>query len=473
MFRERSAPFQSNVLWLAACAALLVVAFLKATPFPTSDSAYFEFVGRQMLHGAQLYRDVWDNKLPSIYLTNELWQMLMGEQYRLHIAAEIAIQGLSAVLFALLLRTMNVRSWPAATFVFVALFVVLPAGYNQTEQYALPLSLLALLALRKEQPIPCGIALVAAASYWIPAALMVVPVIAWWRANPAALVRFFSAACIAAAVAIAAAFALIGAGPLRVLAQSWLLYVTEPGPAHHIGKLGAAKTISINLRLGLYISGIGVLLPLYAARVRKPQTREQRLALWWSIAALAGAMTSLRFFSHYFFLAIPALIAAIAVFPPRPVRWLNASAVVLSAFFAVRSAQFMVREVGSDALEYSRIAHATGAIERAIGPGAVIEGDAEPGLLLAAHARTRTPYDLAISTNRRFVAGATSGNAYPKTDAWLLTSVDVVVPPKSAAVCRGQLEGWRLLVRRDLAPRFTPGTCARRAPRSASLARFP
>src|ERR1700688_1779463 len=106
-----SASLRRNTLGLAACAALLGVAFLKATPFPTSDSAYFEFVGRQMLHGAQLYRDVWDNQLPSIYLTNELWQMLMGEQYRLHIAAEIAIQALSATLFAVLLRSMNVRPW--------------------------------------------------------------------------------------------------------------------------------------------------------------------------------------------------------------------------------------------------------------------------------------------------------------------------------------------------------------------------
>lgn len=459
MFRERSVPRQSNVLWLAACAALLVVAFLKATPFPTSDSAYFEFVGQQMLHGAHLYRDIWDNKLPSIYLTNELWQMLMGEQYRLHIAAEIAIQALSATLFALLLRNMNVRSWPTATFVFIALFVVLPTGYDQTEQYALPLSLLALLCVQKEKPIACGIAVVAAASYWIPAVLMVVPIIAWWRTNPDALRRFFFAACAAAALAIAAAFALIGTGPLRALAQSWWLYVTEPGPVHHFGKLGAAKTISINLRLGLYISGIGVLLPLYAVRVRKPQTREQSLTLWWSIAALAGALTSARFYSHYFFLAIPALIAAIAVFPPRPVRWLNASAVVLSAYFAVRSAQFMVREARTNNLEYQRIAHTTRAIERVIGPGAVIQGDAEPGLLLAAHARMRTPYDLAISTNRRFVSRVTSGNSYPKPDAWLLTSVDVVVPPKAADVCRGQLDGWRLFVRRDLAPRFTPDTC--------------
>jgi hypothetical protein len=451
----------------------LVVAFVKATPFPTSDSAYFEFVGRQMLHGAQLYRDIWDNKLPSIYLTNALWQMIMGEQYRLHIAAEITIQALSAVLFALVLRNMGIRSWPAATFVFIAIYVVLPAGYNQTEQYALPLSLLALLCLQKEKPIACGIALVAAASYWIPAALLVLPVVAWWRADAAALKRFFSAASAAAAVAVAAAFALIGAGPLRALAQSWLLYVTEPGPAHHYGKLGAAKTISINLRLGLYISGIGVLLPLFAARVRKPQTREQRLALWWSIATLAGAMTSARFFSHYFFLAIPALIAAIAVFPPRPVRWLNACAVAFAAYFAVRSAQFMVHEAKVNDLEYTRIAHATGAIERAIGRGAVIEGDAEPGLLLAAHARTRTPYDLAISTNRRFVASATSGNAYPKIDAWLLTSADVVVPPRTTAVCRSQLEGWRLLVRRELARRFTAATCARGAAQSARLARSP
>jgi hypothetical protein len=86
MFRP-AASLRTNTLWLAAGAALLVVAFLKATPYPTSDSAYFEFIGRQMVHGAQLYRDVWDNKLPSISLTNAVWQMILGEQYRLHTAA--------------------------------------------------------------------------------------------------------------------------------------------------------------------------------------------------------------------------------------------------------------------------------------------------------------------------------------------------------------------------------------------------
>src|ERR1700694_4829998 len=120
MFRT-SAFLRSSALWLAASTVLLGVAFLKAKPYPTSDSAYFEFVGREMAHGARLYRDVWDNKLPSIYLTNALWQMILGEQYRLHIAAEIAIQALSAIMFALLLRTMNVRYWAAATLAFVVL----------------------------------------------------------------------------------------------------------------------------------------------------------------------------------------------------------------------------------------------------------------------------------------------------------------------------------------------------------------
>jgi hypothetical protein len=198
---------------------------------------------------------------------------------------------------------------------------------------------------------------------------------------------------------------------------------------------------------------------LYAVRVRRPQTPAQRLALWWSIAALAGAMTSTRFYGHYFLLAIPALIAAIAVFPPRPVRWLNVTAVALSAYFAVRSAQFMIVVQRQNMKLDQHIAHTAKTIELAIGPGAVIQGDLEPGVLLAAHARTRTPYELARSTNRRFVAHVTSGRSYPKADAWLLTTADQDVPSDAADVCPGALDGWRLLVRNDLAPRFTPLTC--------------
>jgi hypothetical protein len=451
MLRPSSTP-RSTMLWLAACAALLGVAFLKATPFPTSDSAYFEFVGRQMLHGAQLYRDVWDNKLPSIYLTNAFWQMIMGEQYRLHIAAEIAIQALSAILFALLLRNMNVRSWLTATFAFALIVIVLPSEYNSTERYALPLSLLAMLCLQKEKPILCGIAVVGATSYWVPAVLIVLPVLAQWRANLGQLTRFVSAACATAALAILVAVAFIGVDSLRALAQSWLLYVTEPGQL-------AGATVSQSLRLGLYTSGAGILLPLYAVRVRKPQTPAQTLTLWWSIGTLAGAMTSGRFYGHYFLLAIPALIAAIAVFPPRPVRWLNVTAVVLCAYFAVRSGQYMMVVQRANARLDQRIAHTARTIELAIGPGAVIQGDVEPGVLLAAHARTRTPYELARSTNRRFVSRVTSGRSYPNADAWLLTTADQIVPSEAADVCRGAVDGWRLFVRSDLAPRFTPRTC--------------
>ncbi|MDB5042034.1 MAG: putative rane protein [Candidatus Eremiobacteraeota bacterium] len=447
-----STSLRTNVLWLAACAALLGIAFLKATPFPTSDSAYFEFVGRQMAHGAHLYRDVWDNKLPSIYLTNALWQTIMGEQYRLHIAAEIAIQALSAILFAVLLRSMNVRPWAAATFAFAVIVIVLPSEYNSTERYALPLSLLAMLWLQKEKPILCGIALVAATSYWMPAGLLVLPVLAQWRANLGQFTRFLSAAFAAVVLEISAAVAFIGVDALRTLAQSWVLYVTEPGQT-------AGASVSRSLRLGLYTSGAGVLLPLFAARVQRPQTPAQRLTLWWSIGTLIGAMTSARFYGHYFLLAIPALIAAIAVFPPRPVRWLNGSAVVLSAYFAVRSAQYMTIVQRSNTALDQHIAHTARTIELGIGPGAVIQGDAEPGVLLAAHSRTRTPYELASSTNRRFVARVTSGRSYPNADAWLLTSGDQPVPSEAASVCPGEIEGWRLFVRRDLAPRFTPRTC--------------
>jgi hypothetical protein len=384
--------------------------------------------------------------------------MVMGEQYRLHIAAEIAIQALSAILFALLLRNMNVRSWVTATFAFAVIVIVLPSEYNSTERYALPLSLLALLCLQKEKPILCGVALVAATSYWLPAVLTALPVLAQWRTNPEQLTRFLIAACATAALAMLAAVAFIGVDALRALVQSWLLYVTEPG------QRGGA-TVSQRLRLGLYTSGAGVLLPLYAARVRKPQTPAQRLALWWSIAGLAGAMTSSRFYGHYFLLAIPALIAAIAVFPPRPVRWLNVTAVVLSAYFAARSAQYMIVVQRQNISLDQHIARTARTIELAIGPGAVIQGDLEPGVLLAAHARTRTPYELARSTNRRFVSRVTSGRSYPNADAWLLTTADRDVPAEAADVCRGRLDGWRLLVRNDLAPRFTSRTCVAAADR--------
>jgi hypothetical protein len=462
MLRSRAISPRADLLWVAASVPMIVYAVLKAIPYPTGDSGYFEFIGRQMHDGARLYRDVWDNKLPSIYLTNELWQTLLGERYRLHVAVEIAIQASSAALFAVVMRRIGVHFWAPATFAFVAVVIALPHTYNSTEQYALPFSLLVVLALLYGRPILCGVAVVACASYWLPGSLMVVPAVMWWRSDRSRLGRFVAAAGVTTIAAFAFAYAMLGAASLRVLAASWFLYVTEPGAMGH-GTLAFLKALSLSLRKGLYISGVGIFLPLYLARVRPPQTREQGLALSWSLAALAATMTSTRFFAHYFFLAIPALIAAVAVFPPRPVRWLNATALLACTYFAIRSLQLMTNEASYERAQAERILQAGTMIQQAIGRGAVVEAAEEPGLMLAAHARPRTPYAMAVLWNPRFVQRASAGIPATRPQVWLATEATSMVPPNSDRLCEIRIDRWRLFLRPDVAPRFPQRTCPTQA----------
>ena len=462
MLRIRAISPRADLLWLAASVPLLVYAALKAIPYPTGDSGYFEFIGRQLHDGARLYRDVWDNKLPSIYLTDELWQTLLGERYRLHVAVEIAIQVLSAGLFAVVLRRIGARFWAAATFAFVALVIALPHTYNATEQYALPLSLLTVLALLYERPILCGPAVVACASYWIPGSLMIVPAVVWWRSDRHRLTRFIAATGATTIVAVALAFAMLGAASLRTLVTSWVLYVGEP-TASGAGKGAFLKAAFLALRKGVYTSGVGIFLPLYLVRVRPPRTREQALVLSWSLATLAATMTSTRFFAHYFFLAIPALIAAVAVFPPRPVRWLNAAALLACAYFAIRSSGVMIKEASYERAQAARTIQAGTAIQQAIGKGAVVEAVDEPGVMLAAHARPSTPYAMAILWNQRFVERETAQIHARKPQVWLAAEHDSMVPPNSDRLCEVRIDRWRLFLRPDVAPRFRHRTCPTQA----------
>jgi hypothetical protein len=158
-------------VWLLLTGLVVAGGLLKTPQFPTNDPALFEYYGQQLLRGQRLYVDLWDNKLPSIYLINEFWQWLFGAQYRWHIVVEMLMNAGSVTLFLALLRRHKLSTWPWATCCFAAILVLPPAaGYDYTEFYALPLILGALLAV--DVPLLAGACIALAATFWLPSLLI-------------------------------------------------------------------------------------------------------------------------------------------------------------------------------------------------------------------------------------------------------------------------------------------------------------
>src|ERR1700732_1363717 len=134
--------------WLYVAASALAVAgsILKAPFFPSDDPALFEYYGWAMLHGQRLYADLLDVKPPSIYVVNELWQWLFGENYALHTYAEAAVAAATIALFALLLRRWKIRACALGTFLFAVFFTLPLREFDFAEQYAVFFIVLGLYA---------------------------------------------------------------------------------------------------------------------------------------------------------------------------------------------------------------------------------------------------------------------------------------------------------------------------------------
>src|ERR1700680_45271 len=78
---------------------------LKPPSFPINAPALFEYFGRSILRGEHLYgASLNDNKLPSIYLVNVVWQFFLDSNYFLHKCAAAAVNLASIALFASVLK---------------------------------------------------------------------------------------------------------------------------------------------------------------------------------------------------------------------------------------------------------------------------------------------------------------------------------------------------------------------------------
>lgn len=374
-----------DLFWATLCLVPIFGAVLSVQPFPLGDKAFFEYVGWTMLHGGRLYVDVWDKKLPSIFLVNEALQGLFGQRYLLHILAQAAVNGVSVLLFATILRHNRIASWGPATFTF-ALVIGLSGYFNTCEQYALPCILLAYRLALKRSDIASGIALAVATTFWIPSVLLAIPLLVR-AAGARSRLRLALALCLTLVSFAAVMWATFGARTMVELVSSWGLYSQHNAAEGQTGIRANLGIVSL-LYSALIVSGAGALCALLLFVVRKPRNADESFALWWIGCALAAAMVTRQFYPHYFLAAIPALIYGIATFGfAWNVAQARAVLVLIAAFFILRCADATLIEskAAKRDAENARMLGAT--IRHALGSGAVIFSDAyAPEIYLASDA---------------------------------------------------------------------------------------
>ncbi len=411
----------------------------------------FEYVGRALLHGQALYRDVSDNKLPGVYYLNALWQLLFGEAYKAHAFVEALIAGLSTGLLALVIRNFGLRLWlPASAALMVLLCVAFPL--NTTEAYALPLLLGAILAARRSSPIFAAVLVSVACLLWVPSIVMVIPICAivlrpaWWQVVGSAF-----------AVLIMFSFGLfraVGSATLITLVQSWLSYVAMPLPSHaHHPVLSAVLAAGTRFYQGTVSAAILPLCILLAATMRRPFSEAQRFGLIWTLSMVLAACIGMRFIGHYYIPALAAVLFTLAAFgfshvlqPPR---------LVVVVLAAILFAQTSVMVTAAWAVTHDRSLHVAriGAATAPIVRGRLTLGvdSYQPGLYLALSPKLRNPYEIAAAANPEFAKRLPQQTSLP--------DVHIYTAPadfkSDAGVCTLTAAPWRIYVVGRLASLFS------------------
>ncbi len=378
----------SNRLYLGLAGLAVAISVFKVPRFPIGDPALFEYYGKALLHGGALYAgNLIDNKLPSVYLINALWQALFGSNYFLHACAEAAFNLGSIALFAAALRRAGIEAWALGALLF-AVFLSLPFPYFDTVyHYAIFFVVLGIFLRFHDRDLWAGVSIAAATTFCFPAALTCVPIL-MQRPRPARI-RFLAGFFGFAVLVALGMTAIFGPHVFVVLTKQWQAYVA------HVDWSEFSQHAVVLLASGMG-AGILAMLALLLLVVRRSASGAARFALVWLACALGGFVISPQFVTDRFLLpSVPAFAMAIASYNPalddvkrRPIVAIVALALLLLT--AINSA----RDANKVGL-YAEYVQSYGAWVRAsVGSGApMFVRDWAPEVPLAADALMLRRYD--------------------------------------------------------------------------------
>jgi 4-amino-4-deoxy-L-arabinose transferase-like glycosyltransferase len=345
-----------RALWLLAlCFALRIVSLFR--PCMSDDEATYCVVGREMLTGHALYRDIVDHKPPAIYVVNEAMQAiggLIGGQIALHVLLILVVWGTALVLAAIARRVADTdaRGPPFAAL----LYVVFTTTLVDTDSLAANCELFMMLPLAasvyvilgaRGRPLQLalagvlvGVAMLFKYQAGIQLPLYGIALIVWHRKQLAVLA--LGAVALAAGVAVPIALAIAWLVHLQAWPWAWFWFRFNFSYLDAGGKLAMAAQMA--LRVGFVAIAAA---PLYALAVVAIAKRRHAFLIGWLAVSVLAVLVGGRFFGHYFH-QITAPLAVIAA--PAAVRFWDRTRAGFIVALALPAAIFLGLAIAHDPL---------------------------------------------------------------------------------------------------------------------------
>jgi hypothetical protein len=464
---------RAGLWWLAGAVAFAIGAAIVFYRVPSGSAAFFEYVGRSVLKGNLPYRDIWDNKLPSIYYLSAFWQLAFGERYVLHWAAQLGVLLATAALFASFARGEGIRSWGPAAFALSILLSLPPLQhFGYTEPYAVALIMAALVAAQRGSPIASGILLCLAATFWIPSSMTAIALLVYLP-DAATRARFLATFTISALVYAGVVVLAFGPSAIASLLHDMRSY---EGLKSQL-EAGTSKGVAEHVLLTLRATGLIVPLVIAAGLVRRPMTRTQHFAIVWLACSLAGAAVNLNFFQHYFIPSAAPLVFAIAAYADwagiSPVRRIVLVALVVALLVQAPAIAGAMLEGMKDERNGARLPVLVGRMLDSVLPPdsrILVYGTSDeiyltsnrdaPGRFANTFGLTLTSPDLRRAREQEYLADVRRADAVVFDGAaGAFASLDALLRAEFTPVCVGRVHAMRILLRRQVAMLHAPVLC--------------
>lgn len=293
--------FSHPLLWIIAA---IVISHLPTIlePLWYWDSGFYQLIAQGMLDGKLLYVDIWDNKLPGIYLIFALFYKLFGHQQGfLHGFLTIWLCATAIVVFKLAksLFSRKIGILSAWVFVFLTLPPVCTGGIPNAEIFMLlPNALAFYILFRNTNKITLAKSFFAGVLLGLGFYFKMVAVFELVAIGTILLfitIRRKSLKYVLLGIPIVAGFLIpIGATALYYYRLGYFADLVDAVFGHNAGYLIASK---LTFRLIATVCSTVIVFALYATHKIK---RSTMIVLIWFSFALLGALFSGRDWNHYF-----------------------------------------------------------------------------------------------------------------------------------------------------------------------------